>query len=747
MKTTDFKYGFHSRTELRVSLVLALAVAITAFALWVSSEISKEKIEEMADIEAEKEVQYLSSITNAVFLSTEWSVCSFLTAWTDVQADSLTPDGKYYARFVLNDEQVNSLEIGELSTKIRAFLNYNYEFTSCVLIFEPEAMGRYPEGISCRINRDTIVCLPESGTEAYHHSEFYEIVTQQRGVTVLAGKIQMNGNWVMTNAVSLYDTSGHRLGEFWVDIPIGYVSGILNTYQSENDIFGGLINDRGVLISCSDTAVNGLALEKTDAYRDGKYSDAWCRKVRECFNKNEKSIIKDEVFGQTAYTFVIPVLNYPFKLLIVKPEGHMYKAAYKLRKVHWIILSGATLLIFLCLIYIYRIIKKKNREKHQMEAELNIAASIQQRILPFNPTAPLDIRLDVYGFQRPAKSVGGDLYDFTVKDDILYFCIGDVSGKGVPAAMVMSEVSSLYRNIIRQPMDVQEIMTRLNRALMEHGDDSMFCTLLIGILNLETGHLEYCNAGHNPPILIRQSKANYLKVKPNIMLYAFEDYAYQKESMELESGDRLILYTDGFIESKNTKNGFFGEKATLDAVQDFGDASFAELVKGVCEHIANFAQKAEQHDDMSMLCIGYRQAERQQKLHYDSVKQVVHVVDDVLEACGRPDDKRLRLALEEPIQNISEYAYAEDGPLDVKIVGDAFQQLLKITLIDSGKPFNPLVMPAPNLNVPVEEREIGGLGIYFTRQIMDDMSYIYENQQNKLILKYSANENQRSRKG
>ena len=742
MKTNASGHRTRPKTELRVSLVLAFAAVFTAISLGISSRVSKDRMAEMADIEAEKDVRYLSAITNTIFLSSEWSVCSFLTAWADVQLDSIAADGKLYVRFILNDKQVASLKIEELNAAVRSFLKYNKECNSCVLIFEPDVLEQCPGGISCNITKDTVICNPESGENAYCRTEFYEKTARQCGVMTGAGKIHDDGRWVMTNAVVLYDVRGRRLGECWVDAPLEYMSGIIRKYQAETDVFTGLINGSGVLVSCSDTTVNGLKLEDTPAYREGKYNDAWCRKVRSRFDIKEKSVFKDVVFGQPAYTFVLPVLNYPFKLLIVKPEGQMYQMVYKLQKVHWVITTVGILVILLCLIYIYLTIMKKNREKHQIEAELNVAASIQQRILPSNPSVPLDCRLEVYGFQRPAKSVGGDLYDFFVRDGRLYFCIGDVSGKGVPAAMVMSEVCSLYRSIIRQPLEVQEVMARLNRTLMERGDDSMFCTLLLGVLDLETGHLEYCNAGHNPPVLIRGGKADYLKVRPNMMLYAFEDYAYRKESLELLPGDRIILYTDGITEAKNGKDVFFGEQAVLDAIQRFTDRPFPALVDGVCESISRFAQHADQHDDMSMLCIGYRKAGIQRHLHYDTVRNVSVAVNQVLDACGRPDDMRLRLAVEELIQNISDYAYAEDGPLDVEIIGDMECKLLEIILKDSGKPFNPLEMAAPDLSIPIEAREIGGLGIHFARQIMEELNYSFEDQKNKLTLKYRINENQ-----
>lgn len=271
---------------------------------------------------------------------------------------------------------------------------------------------------------------------------------------------------------------------------------------------------------------------------------------------------------------------------------------------------------------------------------------------------------------------------------------------------------------------------------MERSDDSMFCTLFVGVLNLDTGELRYCNAGHNPPIYINNSEVSFLSLKPNMPVYAFSDYNYEAESLQLSTGDRLFLYTDGVTEAKNEANCFFGEHAALSAIERVRKLGLDELVKKVFSDLRHFTKKAEQNDDITMLCVEYRGAGKSHTLHYDGVKErVSEVVDAVLEACGLPDDMKLRLAVEEPIQNIADYAYPEDGPLDVEISRNG-EDSVEITLIDFGQPFNPLEQSAPDLTLSVENREIGGLGIFLTKQIMEDLSYSNEGGRNILKLKY-----------
>ena len=730
MKIDNHKSKSHSR--LRVTAVLILAIIAVVFAFLVSLKYSKDKLQTFAHSDAQKDVKYLSAIADFTFLSSEWTISSYLAAWADIQYDSLAPADSYPLKYVFYDEDIRDFDFDDIYAGMQEFLFYNTSFLSCVLIFEPGMLQHYPDGVTSIITPDSV--SHNLGVVNFRYSDFYRDVAQKHGMCVKSGFSISDSTFMLTHAIPIYNSNNVQIGEFWVDTKNDYVSNILKSYQAKEDALVAIVNQDNVIVSSSDPKLNGVFLD--DVMLDENRNAQWREKVKHGIEHQEKEFFTENVFGHECFTYVTPIVHTPFSLLVVKPKSEIFQVVYKSQWILMVIMLLGILIVAICLMYIYINFKKKNEETQHLEAELDVASQIQQGMLPQNPPSPPIDNFNVFGFQQPAKSVGGDLYDFVVKDNYLHFCIGDVSGKGVPAAMVMSEICSLYRNLIRRATSPEVIVFNLNNSIMERSDDSMFCTLFVGVLNLDNGFLEFCNAGHNPPIFSHNNSTNFLTIKPNMPINAFENYNYQKESLQLSNSDRLFLYTDGITEAKNTKNEFFGSKNTLNTIQQLHNKPFNELTNELLEKISLFTQTTEQHDDITIFCLEYKNLNNRKSLHYDSVKDVVTIVNDILDICDLSSDTRLRLALEEPVQNISQYAYSSDGPLDVVVLKNPNLQTFDITLIDSGVPFNPLQRDIPNLNIPIEEREVGGLGIYFTRQIASKLDYKFENKRNKLTLKY-----------
>ena len=184
--------------------------------------------------------------------------------------------------------------------------------------------------------------------------------------------------------------------------------------------------------------------------------------------------------------------------------------------------------------------------------------------------APGRTDVDMSGMVVPAKEVGGDLYDFYDRDGKLFFCIGDVSGKGVPAALVMSVTRSLFRSVSTQDKNPQRIVTAMNESLADMNNNDMFVTCFLGVLDLSTGHLKYCNAGHNAPVRIGPGTAAFLDVVPNLALGVVSGTQYKEQETDLSSGEGLFLYTDGLTEAENAEHALFGEKRLLENAVRFG---------------------------------------------------------------------------------------------------------------------------------------------------------------------------------
>ena len=250
------------------------------------------------------------------------------------------------------------------------------------------------------------------------------------------------------------------------------------------------------------------------------------------------------------------------------------------------------------------------RQKAAMESELNIAKSIQMSMLPKTfPPYPERKDIDIYGMLTPAKAVGGDLYDFYINNNRLYFCVGDVSGKGIPASLVMAVTRSLCRNISTHVPAPNQVVYALNKALTEGNDTNMFVTVFVGVLHLDTGLLYYCNAGHDAPILIDGSHQDFFPVDSNIPLGIQPDWEYSLQEMTIGSGNTIFLYTDGLTEAEKKDHEQFGRERMIETLQS-SDINHPEaIINDMKKAIHTFVGDAEQSDDLTMLAIRYVQTQ------------------------------------------------------------------------------------------------------------------------------------------
>jgi sigma-B regulation protein RsbU (phosphoserine phosphatase) len=244
-------------------------------------------------------------------------------------------------------------------------------------------------------------------------------------------------------------------------------------------------------------------------------------------------------------------------------------------------------------------LKQVNEAKGRMEGELKVARDMQLSMLPkaYSPTA--DSRLDIYGSLTPAREVGGDLYDFFVRDGKLFFCIGDVSGKGVPAALVMAQTMCQFRIVASYIDDVNMITTYINKIMSDGNDTMVFVTFFVGVLDPSTGHLEYCNAGHNKPLVNGQ----FLDAKPGLPLGVEENATYEAGECEIPVGTMLFLYTDGLTEAMTEKHDMFGSQRLIGNLQS--DLDCKAQIERMTQAVHDFVGDAPQSDDLTMLAIKY----------------------------------------------------------------------------------------------------------------------------------------------
>ena len=244
----------------------------------------------------------------------------------------------------------------------------------------------------------------------------------------------------------------------------------------------------------------------------------------------------------------------------------------------------------------YDQLEETTKAKERIESELRIAREIQRRMLPH--VFPRRRDIDIYAMMTPAKEVGGDLYAYALLDDQLYFCVGDVSGKGVPAALFMAEVTRMFRTLVDGHLSPNTIAQRLNHALAEDNEQGMFVTMFIGLINLKTAHMEFCNAGHNPPLL----DGEYMQMESNAPIGLWPELDYEGEEISDMHGKTLFVYTDGINEAENANKEQFGDerlKALLQ--QDWGDAR--QTSEKIHQAVEDFVGGAEPSDDLTKMCI------------------------------------------------------------------------------------------------------------------------------------------------
>lgn len=243
--------------------------------------------------------------------------------------------------------------------------------------------------------------------------------------------------------------------------------------------------------------------------------------------------------------------------------------------------------------------------KERIESELRIARNIQMGMIPkIFPPFPDRKNLDIYACLIPAKEVGGDLYDFFIRDEKLFFTIGDVSGKGIPASLFMAITRSLFRIMAGQYDSPLQITVALNHAIAESNEENMFVTMFIGVFDLISGRLVFCNAAHNPPVLVQeQDECTFLPVQPNIPIGVLECFAFQEQEVYLSKHTALLLYTDGLTEAENIRHEQFGNECLLREVTKYRQSPVQKIVTQLQKEVTLFAGEARQSDDLTLLCI------------------------------------------------------------------------------------------------------------------------------------------------
>ena len=389
----------------------------------------------------------------------------------------------------------------------------------------------------------------------------------------------------------------------------------------------------------------------------------------------------------------------------------------------------------------------------RIRSDIDLARKIQNGMLrkEFPPY--------LYALLNPARKVGGDLYDYTVNDNKLYFAIGDVSGKGVAASLMMAITRVMLRFVVSEGDPLDETLRRINDTFSEANEMGMFVTLFVARVDLTTGHMDYCNAGHNPVLVIPPDGEPYfLRCKANIAVGLMKEFRYEAEQIDLPQGTRIVAYTDGVTEAERADLNQYGEERLLVWAKTIKDEELEEkeVVGNLSDSVKAFVGDNPQNDDITILSLKLPASpvgtvDVKQEVETPAVKMIKkrfnpitdrssEIVAYLMASPNMPSDPDLRfkieLSVEEAVENVVRYAY--EGGIGWLEAGTSFDNeslVLTIELRDAGVPFNPLEKDDPDITLAANERPVGGLGIYLCKQMMDSISYRYEDGNNVLIMK------------
>jgi sigma-B regulation protein RsbU (phosphoserine phosphatase) len=387
------------------------------------------------------------------------------------------------------------------------------------------------------------------------------------------------------------------------------------------------------------------------------------------------------------------------------------------------------------------------KHKERMQQELNVGRDIQMSMLPVDfPPFPERTEFSIHALLQPAREVGGDFYDFFfVSDDEICLVLGDVSGKGVPAALFMAVTKTMIKTQAADDSSPASIVTRVNEELSSDNPACMFVTLFVAIVNVRSGELRFTNAGHNPPYILRHDgKLDCLDQRHGPIIGAVEGVAFREDQVEIGEQDTLLLFTDGVTEAMDTSNRLYSE-ARLEEFLKKSDNEPDQLTGAILDTVEQFATGAEQADDITILAFRIEQAI--EKVHVDelhlvaatNLAEIERINTEFTTFAEQHDlpagiDQKVCIVFDDLLNNIISYGFSDDEEHQININISLTPEQLVITVADDGTPFNPFDRVGPDTSLSLEERDIGGLGVLLVTELMDQCSYQRRRDRNVVTL-------------
>ena len=676
----------------------------------------------------------------------------------------------------------------------RGMLLNNPDFYNCSIAFEPNYFkdkGRYFSAYTKHIGDSLRTIQGGSDHYQYFFADWY-LMSQLLGkpcwtepymdLDVATNTSEMVTSYCQT----ITNKQGQAIGVINTSLSISWLSQTISAVKPYPNSYSIMIGRGGTYFVHPDTT---KITRQTIFTQTLEHPDTALTALGYAMQRGEEGMKRMNINGKDSYVFYKPLGQTGCSMAIVCPESDIFGGFDRLRNsVRAIVLVGLLLMLYLFIRIITRELQPLRRLAHEaetiasgqfdaelpdfqrideigqlshsfgnmqqslvkyidelknttaqkasIESDLRIASSIQMGMLPEKfPTKDDRDDVQLYASLTPAKEVGGDLFDFYFRDEKLFFCIGDVSGKGVPASLFMAVTRSTFRTVSAHETMPDRIVMTMNKTIADMNKTHMFVTLFVGVLDLPTGRLHYCNAGHDAPLLVGAGVGE-LPCDANIPVGFMPTWKYSLQEAKIFTGTTILLFTDGLTEAMDANYAQF----QMERVNDVAFQALSQqqqepqqLIARMSQAVHEFVGDAEQSDDLTMMAIQYIRQQSDVRMRrsivlINDIQEVPRLntfVEEVCQTVGfdEMNTAQIQIAVEEAVVNVMKYAYPSGQRGDVTIEAASNDVRLKFTIIDSGKPFDPTVHATVDTTLSAKERNIGGLGIHIMRQNMDSINY------------------------
>jgi sigma-B regulation protein RsbU (phosphoserine phosphatase) len=552
----------------------------------------------------------------------------------------------------------------------RRILENNPELNGCSISFEPyyfPGKGKYFSAYS--LNQDGEILTEQEGGPHYEYFTFdwYQMAKLLDGPCWTEPFFDYNPDgfysqeMIASYCKPLKDAQGRYIGTLSVDLPLGWLSETISAVKPYPNSYSIMIGRGGTFFVHPDSTKLFYQTIFTETLERENPDRTALGKAMQAGEEGMKQMVID---GQNCYVFYKPLGTTNWSMGLVCPEKDILSGYKRLQQaVLIIVVLGLLLMLDLIsrvirneleplselnrqaktiaaghfqeelvdegrideigqlnrsfagmqhsLINYIDELKQTTAQKASIEHELKVASDIQMAMVPRKfPAFPERNDIDLFAAMVPAKEVGGDLYDYFILDEQLYFCIGDVSGKGIPASLLMAVTRNLFRIIAQQGHTPESIAMQINSVLSRDNEQGMFVTMFIGQIDLKDGVLRYCNCGHNPPVIVRKDgKAEFIPVKyTNRPLGVWEEGGFQGETLGCIRGELLLCYTDGLNEAENMKQELLGNDTVIRLMTECARMSAEEVIRKLELEVERHRAGAIPNDDLTLLCLRLRKA-------------------------------------------------------------------------------------------------------------------------------------------